>query len=117
MRLSFLANGESPIEIGALRAREAAPGREPVLRLLDPDSWVYYVRDNGVGFDMRYAESSSECFSGSTGRRNSKAGIGLATVQQIIHRHGGQVWAEAEVGKATFYFTIGPAGGDDESPR
>ncbi len=92
----FTGKVERPrIEVGALR---------------DNGRSTFFVKDNGAGFDMAYANKLFGAFQRLHSERDyAGTGIGLATVQRIMHRHGGRIWADAKPGKgAVFFFTLEP---------
>jgi len=93
----FTSRKDEPrIEVGCLREGKRS---------------TFFVRDNGAGFDMAYADKLFGAFQRlHSPQEYQGTGIGLATVQRIVHRHGGRIWAEAKPDKgAVFFFTLAPA--------
>ena len=92
----------------ALKFRSESRPRVELEASRDGDQWTFSIRDNGVGFDQRYAERVFGVFKRL--HRNADipgTGIGLAICQRIIERHGGRIWAESKLGEGScFYFTL-----------
>ena len=88
--------------------RKRDPATIELGRRLEGEGTVYFLSDNGAGFDMRYADKLFSPFQRMHAESEFEGiGVGLAMVQRIIHRHGGRIWADARVdGGATIFFTL-----------
>ena len=104
--LSFNVNSDSTV---SLLFTEKEPITEIKFGSIKKnDEYVFYIQDNGVGFDMKFTEKLFQAFQRLHQPEEFEGtGIGLATVRRVIHRHNGSIWAEGEPNQgAIFYFTL-----------
>jgi len=91
----------------AIKYRSAEPPRIHVSAEREGEHWVFCVADNGVGFEMKYAERIFGVFKRLHGKDFPGTGIGLSIAKKVVEIHKGRIWADSEPGKGSrFYFTL-----------
>ncbi|MEH2403965.1 GAF domain-containing protein [Nostoc sp.] len=105
--IKFCQNQQPQIHIG-VKKRDANPDGEDLNSIPSADEWLFWVRDNAIGFESQYAERIFIIFQRLQARdKYPGTGIGLAICKKIIERHGGRIWVESKPDQgSTFYFTI-----------